>query len=140
MMSAILGENNDLFFPKLREELHAISFSELAIRYLHSQGYEPYECDSEDEAKFRSDDLIKQKKWPCYFFESDTTGEKHLEEFFTDEERLDMNKYLNNGVIKLDNITDPEKLDNFRSTINKIKVKNKWSKEELVNLFLDTLP
>ena len=61
--------------------LHLTTFSEIAKKYLLSLGYEPYECKSEEEARDRSAELIKQDKWPCYFFKSDTTGEKDLKNF-----------------------------------------------------------
>ena len=44
--------------------------------------------------------FIANKKWSCYFFKSDTTGEKDFEEFFTDNEDLDMERFATVGVIK----------------------------------------
>jgi hypothetical protein len=41
-------------------------------------GYEPYLCETEEEARNSVDDLIAQKKWPCLFTASDTTGEKKI--------------------------------------------------------------
>ena len=90
LLSCLLGENRDIFFPKLSESLHLIKFSDIAVNYLEFQGYEPVMCSSEDEARGKAEDLIKQKKWPCYFFKSDTTGEKDFEEFYTEKEKLDM--------------------------------------------------
>ena len=81
LMSGLLGENRDIFFPKLSENLHLITFAEIARKYLTQLGYEPFECESEEEARGRCSELIKLKKWPCYFFKSDTTGEKDFEEF-----------------------------------------------------------
>ena len=54
LLSGLLGENRDIFFPKLSEKLHLITFSEIAVRYLRERGYEPYECESEDEARDRA--------------------------------------------------------------------------------------
>ena len=39
-------------------------------------------------------------KVSCYFFKSDTTGEKDFEEFFTDNEDLDMDRFDTVGAIK----------------------------------------
>ena len=44
--------------------------------------------------------FIANKKWPCYFFKNDTTGEKDFEEFFTDNEDLDMKRLETVGVIR----------------------------------------
>ena len=53
-------------------------FSDIAIRFLEQAGYEAVQCQTEDEARARVAELIPQKKWPVYFFGSDTTGEKGL--------------------------------------------------------------
>ena len=68
LLSCLMGENRDIFFPKLSEKLHLTTFSDIAIKYLEQLGYEPYECESEDESRNRCEELIRQKKWPCYFF------------------------------------------------------------------------
>ena len=47
LLSGLLGENRDIFFPKLSEKLHLITFSEIAKSYLKERGYKPYECQSE---------------------------------------------------------------------------------------------
>ena len=117
LLSGLLGENRDIFFPKLSEKLHLITFSEIAVRYLRERGYEPYECESEDEARDRAEELIANKQWPCYFFKSDTTGEKDFEEFFTDNEDLDMERFETVGVIKNQPDFDEAKLDDFMTEL-----------------------
>ena len=140
LMSGLLGGNRDVFFPKLSEELHLITFSEIAKKYLEQLGYEPYECESEEEARTKCSELIDQKKWPCYFFNSDTTGEKHFEEFFTDKEELDMDRFSSIGVIKNDSIFDEEKLSYFESRIDEIKSSRTWKRADLVQLFHEMIP
>ncbi len=140
LLSAMLGENRDIFFPKLSEKLHLITFSEIAQKYLRSLGYEPYECQSEDEARGRSEDLINQRKWPCYFFNSDTTGEKDFEEFFTDQEDLDMERFASVGVIRNPAAFDAVQLDAFVQGIDVLRTQPTWSKDELVKLFFAMLP
>lgn len=135
MMSCLLGENRDILFPKLSEELHLTTFSEIAERYIINLGYEPYYCSTEQEARDLAAELIAKKHWPCYFFKSDTTGEKDFEEFFTLNEILDMNRYKNIGVIKNEANFDEDKLKHFIEEINKLKSQMFWSKESLVNLF-----
>jgi FlaA1/EpsC-like NDP-sugar epimerase len=140
LMSCIFGDNRDIFFPKLNENLDLISFADIAVKYLAEIGYEPYLCESEEEARNSVDDLIKQKKWPCLFTGSDTTGEKDFEEFFTDKEILDMNRFDNLGVIKNDVNFDNIKLEDFTKRINEMKVNLLWSKDEIVSLFHDMIP
>ena len=140
LMSCLLGENRDIFFPKLSEKLHLISFADIAVKYLKEIGYEPYLCKSENEARELVKTLPKEGKWPCYFFESDTTGEKDFEEFFTDNEHLDMNRLQNIGVIKNNLNFHADNLEHFISEINIFKQKKAWSKEEVVKLFHTILP
>jgi FlaA1/EpsC-like NDP-sugar epimerase len=135
LMSCLLGENRDIFFPKLNENLHLTTFAQIAVKYLTQLGYEPYECESEEEARDRSSELIKQKKWPCYFFKSDTTGEKDFEEFYTVNETLDMKRFSSVGVIKNEPVFEEEKLSYFTKRINEIQNSRTWSREEIVELF-----
>jgi FlaA1/EpsC-like NDP-sugar epimerase len=140
LLSGLLGNNRDIFFPKLSEKLHLITFSEIAVRYLRERGYEPYECESEDEARDRAEELIANKQWPCYFFKSDTTGEKDFEEFFTDNEDLDMERFETVGVIKNQPDFDEAKLDDFMDGIEALREKGTWSKDDIVKLYFGLLP
>ena len=140
LLSGLLGENRDIFFPKLSEKLHLITFSEIAVRYLRERGYEPYECESEDEARDRAEELIANKQWPCYFFKNDTTGEKDFEEFFTDNEDLDMERFETVGVIKNQPDFDGAKLDDFMDGIEALREKGTWTKDDIVKLYFGLLP
>lgn len=140
LMSCLLGENRDIFFPKLSERLHLTTFSEIAVRYVEALGFEPYLCDSEDEARVRADELIAAKRWPCYFFASDTTGEKDFEEFFTAGESLDMERFRHLGVIRNAPDFDPALLDYFLTTIETIRAAPAWEKTPIVELFNRMLP
>lgn len=140
LMSCIFGENRDIFFPKLSEKLHLITFAEIAERYLKQLGYEPVLCHSEDEARSSVEVLSKDKKWPCLFTESNTTGEKDFEEFFTNTETLDLERFENLGIIKNELVYDEHKLQNFTKTIQNLKTQKAWSKNDLVGLFHSILP
>ena len=140
LLSGLLGSNRDIFFPKLSESLHLITFSDIAIAYLKSINFRPYECESENEARDRADELINKNLWPCYFFDSDTTGEKDFEEFFTDKEELDMSRFKTVGVIKNKPEFNSEKLDMFIDSINNFREAGKWSKKDILNLYLMLIP
>lgn len=140
LMSCIFGENRDVFFPKLSEELHLITFAEIAERYLKDLGFEPYLCKDEDEARSLIDTLPKEGKWPCLFTSSDTTGEKDFEEFFTDKEVLDMERFENLGVIKNDLYIEEDKINLFERKISALKSSRRWHKEEVVSLFFEMIP
>jgi FlaA1/EpsC-like NDP-sugar epimerase len=134
LLSCIFGENRDIFFPKLSEDLHLITFSEIAVKYLKEKGLEPFLCSSEEEAR----SFLKGKdgkQWPCLFVKSDTAGEKDFEEFFTENEDLNLERFENLGIIKNEFDVNEEKLHFFEKTIQDMKSKKKWNKEEIVHLF-----
>jgi FlaA1/EpsC-like NDP-sugar epimerase len=140
LMSAILGDNRDIFFPKLNKELNLITFSSIAEKYLKERGYEPYICATEDEAREKTDELIKDKKWPCLFSGSDTTGEKDFEEFFTINETVDMDRFSSLGIVKNSATIKTEKLRYFENIISEFKQNKKWTKNDLVELFHYLIP
>lgn len=140
LMSGLLGNNRDIFFPKLSEQLDLVRFSEIAVRYLQDLGFEPYECSTEDEARSRAAELIARKQWPVYFFASDTTGEKDFEEFYTCAETLDMQRFETVGVIKNEADFDEKQLQHFLQLIGDIRSCSTWDKSEIVKLFNDIIP
>lgn len=140
LMSCVFGENRDIFFPKLSETLHLITFADIAVKYLNELGYEPFLCKDEDEARFLMASLPAEGKWPCLFTASDTTGEKDFEEFFTENEVIDMDRFENLGVIKNNLNFDDEKLNLFTATIDALKKERKWDKEQIVSLFFQMIP
>jgi FlaA1/EpsC-like NDP-sugar epimerase len=140
LMSCIFGDSRDIFFPKLSENLHLISFADIAVKYLKNLGYEPYLCKGEDEARELAKTLPSQGKWPCLFTASDTTGEKDFEEFFTDKEVLDMNRFENLGIIKNEALFDEDKLNHFETIIKNYKANLSWTKEDIVKEFFKLIP
>lgn len=140
LMSCIFGGNRDIFFPKLSEELHLISFADIAVKYLEQKGLEPVLCRSEDEARELAKNLPEQGKWPCLFTNSDTTGEKDFEEFYTDEEALALEQFENIGVIKNEAKFDEALLCEFEERVATMKGELAWSKEDLMQLFFRMIP
>ncbi|WP_297121748.1 UDP-N-acetylglucosamine 4,6-dehydratase [uncultured Enterobacter sp.] len=140
LMSCIFGDNRDIFFPKLSEALHLISFADIAVLYLKQRGYEPHLCETEDEARELAKTLPAQGKWPCLFTSSDTTGEKDFEEFFTENETLDMQRFNNLGIIKNEPLYDPALLAHFEARIEEMKKSLEWNKDDIVKLFFEMIP
>jgi FlaA1/EpsC-like NDP-sugar epimerase len=140
LMSCIFGENRDIFFPKLNEELNLITFEYIALKYLEALGYQPYLCNSEEEARISVDILSQQKKWPCFFTKSDTTGEKDFEEFYTEGEVLDMDRFESIGIIKNSAILISEKIDRFVDEIKSLKKGRNWNKKQIIDLFFEMIP
>jgi FlaA1/EpsC-like NDP-sugar epimerase len=140
LMSCIFGDNRDVFFPKLNENLNLIKFSDIAVSYLKEKGLKPVVCDTEEEARdYFSKNKIDQN-WPCLFTKSDTSGEKDFEEFFTESEKLDMNKFDRLGIIKNELNHQDEKLIFFEKEILKMKRSRTWDKKKLKELFNYMIP
>jgi len=140
LMSCLLGENRDVFFPKLDYDLNLITFSEIAERYLRNLGYEPVQCSNEEEARRRVKELKVKKQYPVYLFISDTTGEKDYEEFYTENETLDMERFKALGIIKNKAVYDEKKLNVFLDTVNELRKKGIWARSELIDLFNYMIP
>ncbi len=140
LFSILQGNDREIYFPKLSPRLHLITFSEMSERYLRSIGYEPVLCSSEEEARSRVAELVPQQKWPVYFFKSDTTGEKDFEEFYTDSEQVDWDRYGEIGVVMNDLSVNPQALHEFERSIQSLRASHNWCKEDLVQAFSSLLP
>ena len=140
LLSCLTGENRDIYFPRLDEELNLITFSDIAERYLKHLGYEPVKCVTEEEARRSVAALKAEHKYPVYFFHSDTTGEKDFEEFFVEGEILDLKRFESIGVIKKDADYDEDMLNYFVKSIDAMKQRGSWSRGELVDLFNEMIP
>jgi FlaA1/EpsC-like NDP-sugar epimerase len=142
LLSCLLGDNKDIFFPKLSEDLHLIKFSEIAINYLNKLGLKPYICANEDEARNYKKEISnpESKLWPCYFSESDTTGEKDFEEFYMENEIIDFDRFDNLGIVKSGLEYNKKKLENFILDINDLIKKDSWEKSDFIKIFQKVLP
>lgn len=140
LLSGLFGDNREIYFPKLSADLDMLTFSEIAIRFLNSHGYEPLLCGSEEEARARSLEMKSDRIWPCYFFQSDTTGEKDREEFYTGSERINFSSYDGIGIISNPLDYDDELLDNFVNEISRFRQRNWWTNQELIELFERLVP
>ena len=140
VLSSVLGENREIFFPKLQQDIHELTFAEIAKRFLVQKGFEPYICEDEEEARRKSSELIPSGRWPCYFFISDTTGEKSLEEFFTSDEKINLDRFAGVGVISADRDIDEKKLDRFLDSVAQWNKARVLELNELVKIFQECVP
>ncbi len=140
LFSILLGHDHEIYFPKLSSSLNLITFSSMAERYLQSLGYEPFLCDTEDEARSRVDELSAKRQWPCYFFKTDTSGEKDFEEFYTDAEHVDWKRYSEIGVVRNEAVAPQEQLQAFLQRIDALRNEQIWTKHDLLQAFRELLP
>ena len=140
LLSSLFGDNGDIYFPILDENINMIKFSDIAKKFLQLNGYEPIECNSEVDARLKVKELKGQKKWPCYFSNSDTTGEKEYEEFFLKDEDVDFTRFESLGIVKNNSHAHSKSLEHFLNDISELKLASGWSKEVIVKLFQNLLP
>ena len=141
LMSCIFGNDKEIFFPKLNEDLHLVSFKDIAYNFIESKGYKVLECNNEEEARQKCIDISSSKLWPCFFSESSTSGEKNYEEFYTSDEVLDFKSFLNIGVII--NASEQQKnisYSKFESTLKSLKESGVWNKSDILDLYKTILP
>lgn len=140
MLACMLGENREIFFPKL-EEAQMMRFDEIATKLLQEHGYEVQECASDEEAIELSVRLLEgSKRYPVHYSVSDTTGEKPYEEFYTEDEARDMDRFTSLGVITGKEIPRKEGLDILFERLEKLFVCKDVTKEDVVAVFKEYLP
>ena len=135
LMSCLFGGNMDIYFPKIDGNLSETSFSSIAQKYVTSKGFDPVICETEEEARRNASTLIQSGKWPCYFFSSDTTGEKDLEEFYTQSENVDFSTFFDIGVVKYSGIYSEDKLLEFERSFNRWVSSSRLDKAGLIEIF-----
>lgn len=141
LMASIMGESGDIFYPKLDEELDMIPFDRIALDLLKELGLEPDICKTEGEAKEKVLNLTDNpKSWPIYFFGSDTSGEKSFEEFYTENEILDNESFINLGVIKNSKKRSIEEINEIFNNLENLFLKPSVKKSEIIHALKEYLP
>jgi FlaA1/EpsC-like NDP-sugar epimerase len=140
LMACMLGNSGDIFFPKLDDE-QMMNFKDITISFLQELGYEPMICSTEEEARYEATKLQPDsKKYPVYFFVSETTGEKTYEEFYTEGEELDLDSFHALGVIKNAPKKSLVEIELMISDLNKVLRKPSLTKADIVKVMSDFLP
>ena len=140
MLACMLGANREIFFPKL-ETAQMMTFDAIAVELLREQGYEPLMCASDDEAIRKADELKHgSKKYPVHFSESDTSGEKSFEEFYTDEEAVDFDRFSSLSVITDKSLTDTDEILRLLKNLEAAFQKNVVTKDDIIAIIENYLP
>lgn len=137
LLALAAGGSRDILFPKLDTDVNEISFSDLAVRHLKAQGLSPLLCENENEARERAARGTNEGQWPCYFFDSDTTGEKPNEEFYEAHEQIELNRFTHAGVVR--STASAQGLDHFEHALNELLNRSSWNKTELVTILEQSL-
>ena len=139
LLSCILGENRDIFFPKL-EEAQMMTFDAIGTGLLKAHGYEVLECNSDEEAIDRAEDLKSGSNlYPVHYSISDTSGEKPFEEFVTRSEVVDYDRFSSLGVITGKPIPDKERVAILLKELDEM-FRREVTKEEVISIMESYLP
>lgn len=155
LIASIMGESGDIFFPKLDEGRDMIPFDQIALDLLKALGLTPDICQSEEEAKQKAQQL-QQPSWiepslrgdttkqpvayPVFFFGSDTSGEKSFEEFFTENEVLDNDSFINLGVVKNSKKRSIQEIDAIFDQLYTLFESKTVTKAAIVDILKEYLP
>lgn len=140
LLSCILGENREIFFPKL-EGTQMMTFDAIGTELLKAHGYEVLQCSTDAEAIVMAEDLKNgSNHYPVHYAASDTSGEKPFEEFVTDTEAADYDRFKSLGVITDKEMPDKTKVDKLFAELNKVFNKAETTKEEVIAIMKEYLP
>lgn len=140
MLACILGNNREIFFPRLEEE-QMITFDKIATALLKEHGYEVLECDSDEEAIDKAEDLKQgSAKYPVYYSGSNTSGEKAYEEFYTDTECVDLDRLKALGIVTKKEIPNKDRVKKLFEKLNTVFNQEETTKEEVIAIMKDYLP
>lgn len=139
MLACILGNNGEVFFPRLGKE-KLKTFSSICDRFIEAMGYEKYQCSSDDEARRYAAEHLPGPKYPVYYSASDTTGEKDCEEFFVEGESTDMARFVSLGVITGTDNKDAEAVNALIRRLETLFADRTFTKADVVRVLEEYLP
>lgn len=140
MLACMLGDNREIFFPKL-EKAQMMTFDAIATALLRSYDYEPLLCDSDEEA-IEKTEIVRHgsHEYPVHYSSSNTSGEKAYEEFYTEEESVDMERFCSLGVITNKVLIKADDINQLFDRLEDLFTQNNVSKEEVIEIIKKYLP
>ena len=140
MLACMLGKNREIFFPRLEEE-QMMTFDKIATAFLLENGFEVLECASDEEAIEKTEELKNGSiKYPVHYTNSNTSGEKAYEEFYTDTEIVDLNRLKALGIVTGKEIPDKERIKELFKKLNAAFEKKETTKDEVIAIMKAYLP
>ena len=140
MLACILGNDGEVFFPKLGED-QMLTFSSICDEFVKAEGFEKKECSSDAEAKqYASEMSYENTQYPVVYFKSDTTGEKAYEEFYIPGERINMNRFMALGVVEETTRRPMTEVDAFFEKLETLFSKDDFTKAQVVEALREFLP
>lgn len=142
LLACFLGNNRELFIPRLNPDADLHTFSEIAQLFLESKGVQPEIFYSEAEARAFARQVRSgtPNVWPCYFSQSDTSGEKAVEYFSAPDELVDFSRYQALGVITHPPFAHTETLRETLMQLRQIRQSETWRCPEMITALQRVVP
>lgn len=130
ILSTFLANNGEVYIPIIKRS-ESKDFPFIIKNFLNYKNKEVYECISEQEARDKIIDLVKNHKWPCFFSNTDTTGEKLEEVFISENDKTVLSNYDEIEIVDIKNIKNNDQIKDFVTNLTKLKNKDSWSIDEI---------
>ena len=86
--------------PVEKESLKLIKFSKVAEKYVEMQGFKPYQCSSEKEARSRAAELIMKAFGHVIFSNLIHLEKSHMKNFILND-NINFCKFKNIGIVEM---------------------------------------
>lgn len=139
MLACVLGQSGEIFFPKLKES-DMVNFKEITLDFFEALGQEIQLCATEDEARQLASYRNLNEPYPVYFMPSDTSGEKLYEEFYTETDELDNERFQSLGVIVNAHCPEIQDIESKLNDLLHLFTSHEVQKAEVVALLQKYLP
>lgn len=139
MLACMLGQSGDILFPKLAEE-EMVFFKSITEDFFEAMGRTTRQCQSEEEAKALSEVMKEGDPYPVYYFDSDTSGEKLYEEFYTEDDVVDLELYESLGVVKNARKESMEVINDTLEELKRLMDSDAYDKADIVGLLQRYIP
>ena len=139
LLTCILGSSGVIFFPKLNDD-QLVNFKAVTLDFFKYLNREIKICHSEAEAKEAANLMDDNSSYPCYFFRTDTSGEKLYEEFYTQDDQVNLNKFESIGVVKNSKKPSYSEIHSVINDLNTLFDRQKYRKEDIIKLMNYLLP
>lgn len=139
MLACMLGNSGEIFFPKLDDE-EMTYFKEITEDFFRQSSRHIVLCNSDKEAIEKSQNLKPTDPYPVYFFESDTSGEKLYEEFYTETDLVDQETFSSLGVIKNARKLPKSKIESTIIELKTLMDSGNYDKSSIVELLQKYIP
>ncbi len=127
----------DILFPRLDEPTHDDVRLDRGCALLEELGAP--RCGS-SRRRMRGRSCRTDSEWPVFYFESDTSGEKPVEEFHTDDEALDLDRFRALGVVKAAPAVDVDGIRRIRDDLVALFDRTDLDKADIVAALTDLVP